>query len=296
MTAIDPTSVTTAQLHAILLSAVAPRPIALASTIDAQGQVNLSPFSFFNAFSAHPPILIFSPARRVRDNTEKHTLVNALQVPEVVINVVEYAMVEQMSLSSTEYAAGVNEFIKAGFTQAPSIKVKPPSVKESPVAFECKVLEIKPLGDEGGAGNLIICEVVMVHIQERLLMAENKIDPTRLDLVARMGGNWYARANERSRFEIPKPGTSVGMGFDQLPESVKSSRVLTGNELGRLAHIEQLPSQEAIRQAAKQETISEILNHTTYSFQHKQEALHRLAQAHLAKEEVFEAWCALLQL
>ena len=259
MTSIDPKSVSTAHFHSVLLSAVAPRPIAFASTIDEDGNVNLSPFSFFNAFSANPPILVFSPARRVRDNTTKHTLDNVLKVPEVVINIVDYPIVEQMSLASTEYGDGVNEFVKAGFTEVASDKIRPPRVKESPVSFECKVLEVKSMGDHGGAGNLIICEVVMAHVQDHLLTDDNKIDPTRLELVARMGGNWYTKANSDSMFEIPKPLTTMGIGFDQLPENVKNSAVLTGNNLGRLANVEHVPTKDEILNMAKEPEVSAIL-------------------------------------
>lgn len=235
-----PQDLSTGVLHNYLLSAVAPRPIAFASTIDAEGNPNLSPFSFFNVFSANPPILIFSPARRVRDNTTKHTLENALETKEVVINIVNYAMVQQMSLSSTEYAKGINEFKKAGLTEVASDVVKPPRVAEAPVQFECKIKEVVSLGDNGGAGNLIICEVVKLHINEAILDSEGKIDPVKIDTVARMGGNWYNRAKE-GIFEVPKPLSTLGIGVDLLPESLRNSRVLTGNDLGMLANIEQLP-------------------------------------------------------
>lgn len=240
MISINPQDISTGKLHGYLLGAIAPRPIAFASTIDAQGNVNLSPFSFFNVFSANPPILIFSPARRVRDNTTKHTLENALETKEVVINIVNYAMVQQMSLSSTEYAKGINEFKKAGLTEVASDVVKPPRVAEAPVQFECKIKEVVSLGDNGGAGNLIICEVVKLHINEAILDSEGKIDPVKIDTVARMGGNWYNRAKE-GIFEVPKPLSTLGIGVDLLPESLRNSRVLTGNDLGMLANIEQLP-------------------------------------------------------
>ena len=240
MISINPQDISTGKLHGYLLGAIAPRPIAFASTIDAQGNVNLSPFSFFNVFSANPPILIFSPARRVRDNTTKHTLENALETKEVVINIVNYAMVQQMSLSSTEYAKGINEFKKAGLTEVASDVVKPPRVAEAPVQFECKIKEVVSLGDNGGAGNLIICEVVKLHINEAILDSEGKIDPVKIDTVARMGGNWYNRAKE-GIFEVPKPLSTLGIGVDLLPESLRNSRVLNGNDLGMLANIEQLP-------------------------------------------------------
>jgi len=240
MLSISPKDISTAQLHGYLLGAVSPRPICFASTIDVHGNVNLSPYSFFNVFSAKPPIMVFSPARRVRDNTVKHTLENVLETKEVVINVVSYAMVQQMSLSSTEYPKGVNEFIKAGFTEIPSELVKPPRVAEAPVQFECKVKDVIALGEEGGAGNLIIAEVVKLHINETILDAEGKIDPFKIDTVARMGGNWYSRAKE-GIFEVPKPLQTMGIGVDALPEAIRNSNILTGNDLGMLANVEALP-------------------------------------------------------
>lgn len=240
MLQIDPKQITTPQLHGYLLGAIAPRPICFASTVDADGQVNLSPYSFFNVFSANPPVMIFSPARRVRDNTTKHTLQNVHDTGEVVINVVSYDMVQQMSLSSTEYPKGVNEFVKAGFTQAESVKVAPPRVAESPVQFECKVKEVVALGNQGGAGNLVICEVVWIHINEAVLDEHGKIDPHKLDPVSRLGGNWYSRAN-MGLFEVEKPLRTLGIGVDALPDAIKGSKVLTGNHLGMLANIEALP-------------------------------------------------------
>jgi flavin reductase (DIM6/NTAB) family NADH-FMN oxidoreductase RutF len=212
--------------------------------------VNLSPFSFFNLFSTKPPILIFSPARRVRDNTTKHTLENALAVPEVVINIVNYAIVEQASLASTEYDKNVNEFVKAGLTPMPSELVKPPRVAESPVSFECKVQQVIPMGTEGGAGNLILCEVLLMHINEAVLDEKGAISPFKIDLVARMGGDWYARANGEALFEIPKPLTTKGIGIDQLPTAIRQSAVLTGNNLARLANIEKLPTLESLATVA----------------------------------------------
>ncbi|MCE2731840.1 MAG: flavin reductase family protein [Flammeovirgaceae bacterium] len=238
---IDPKEVTTGVLHSYLLGAIAPRPIAFASTIDKEGKVNLSPFSFFNVFGANPPILIFSPARRGRDNTVKHSYENVLEVPEVTINIVDYAMVQQMSLASTEYPKGVNEFVKAGLTEIASEKVKPPRVADAPASFECKVLQVIPTGIEGGAGNLIICEVVLVHIANRVLDGNGKIDPFKLDAVARMGGDWYCRANGDALFTVPKPLEKIGIGIDQLPDEIRLSKVLTGNELAMLANIEGLP-------------------------------------------------------
>lgn len=239
---IDPNTIPQAVLHNYLLSAVAPRPICFASTIDRQGNVNLSPFSFFNVFSSNPPVMVFSPARRGRDNTTKHTYENILEVKETVINIVNYPIVEQMSLSSTEYEKGVNEFVKAGFTEIPSEKIKPPRVAEAPVAFECEVDKIIELGAEGGAGNLIIARVVLMHIKENYFDELGNLDTIKLDLVARMGGNWYCRANKNALFEIPKPILTKGIGVDQLPQSIRSSTVLTGNNLGRLGNVEELPS------------------------------------------------------
>ena len=240
MKTIDPKAVSTRQLHGYMLGAVTPRPIAFASTVDVEGNVNLSPFSFFNVFSANPPIMIFSPARRGRDNTTKHTYENVLQVKEVVINIVNHAIVQQMSLSSTEYGKGVNEFDKAGLTPLASQTIKPPRVAESPVQFECKVNKVISLGTEGGAGNLVICEVLKMHINEAILDISGNIDPVKLDAVSRMGGNWYGRAKQ-GMFEIPKPLSTLGIGFDQLPEAVCTSKFLTGNDLAILANVEVLP-------------------------------------------------------
>jgi flavin reductase (DIM6/NTAB) family NADH-FMN oxidoreductase RutF len=237
-----PSELSTSQLHAYLLGAIAPRPICFASTIDADGNPNLSPFSFFNVFGSKPPILIFSPARRVRDNTIKHTLENAIATKEVVINVVNYAIVQQMSLSSCEYPKGSDEFIKAGLTPIPSQLVKPFRVKESPAQFECKVLEVKETGTEGGAGNLIICEVVMLHLNNDVLNEQQQIDPHKIDLVARMGGDYYCRASGDAIFKVAKPNLNLGMGIDALPDMVKQSHVLSGNHLGQLGNVAQMPS------------------------------------------------------
>jgi flavin reductase (DIM6/NTAB) family NADH-FMN oxidoreductase RutF len=251
MISIDPKDVSSAKLQGYLQSAVGPRPIAFASTIDKNGVPNLSPFSFFNIFSANPPILIFSPARRVRDNTIKHTLINAEATREVVINVVNFDIVQQTSLSSSEYPDGVNEFIKAGFTAIPSIMVKPYRVAQSPVQFECKVNEIISLGTQGGAGNLVICEIVKMHISESVLDENGNIDPVKIDLVSRMGGNWYSRANQ-GLFEVAKPITTLGIGVDQIPNFIKESAVFDGNDLGKLANIETLPTTEEINIFVKQ--------------------------------------------
>ena len=229
-------------LQTLLQTAIAPRPIALASTIDKNGNINLSPFSFFNIFSSNPPVVIFSPARRVRDNTTKHTLENLLEVPEVVIGNVNFDMVQQVSLSSTEYDDGVNEFVKTGLTMKPADLVKPPLIVESPVNMECKVLEIKALGKEGGAGNLIICEVLKVHVREEYLDENEKLDQKKLNLVSRLGGNWYGKTSAETLFEVPKPLVKKGIGYDQLPDEIKKSSFFTGNDLGMLANVEELPS------------------------------------------------------
>ena len=245
MLSFETKNLTAAQLQNYLSGAVAPRPIAFASTVDVDGKPNLSPFSFFNVFSSNPPILVFSPARRVRDNSVKHTLLNCQDTKEVVINVVNFEMVQQMSLSSTEYGLGINEFEKAGFTAVDSVSVKPFRVQESPVQFECKVNEIIALGSEGGAGNLIICEVVQIHISETILDEKGTIDPHKIDLIARVGGNWYSRAKE-GLFEVEKPLSTLGIGVDAIPHFVKQSGVFDGNDLGKLGNVERLPNLEEI--------------------------------------------------
>jgi len=239
---IDPAQIPVPKLHGYLLGSVAPRPICFASTVDAQGNINLAPYSFFNVFSANPPIMVFSPARRVRDNTTKHTLENVQETGEVVINIVNYGMVEQMSLASTEYPKGVNEFVKAGFTAVASDTVAPPRVKEAPVQFECKVNDIIALGQDGGAGNLVICEVTRLHIDEAILDEHGAIDASRIDTVARMGGNWYSRARN-GMFEVEKPLRTLGVGVDALPLAIRQSRILSGNDLGKLANVETLPAE-----------------------------------------------------
>ena len=238
----DPKELPIPKVHQYLLGAVGPRPIAFASTIDENGVPNLAPFSFFNVFSTNPPILIFSPSRRVRDNTTKHTLENVLEVPEVVIGTVNFPIVQQISLASTEYETGVNEFIKSGLTMKDADLVQPKLIEECPVNFECKVLEVKSLGDQGGAGNLVICEVQKIHIREEYLNEAGNLDQKKLDMVARLGSNWYSRSNENSLFEVPKPLVTKGIGFDLLPDSIKYSKVFTGNDLGMLANTEILPA------------------------------------------------------
>lgn len=283
MTSFEPKDLATVKLHSYLLSAVAPRPIAFASTVDANGNPNLSPFSFFNVFSANPPIMIFSPARRVRDNTTKHTLENAELTKEVVINVVNYDIVQQMSLSSTEYAEGINEFDKSGLTMLKSDLVKPFRVAESPVQFECKVNEIVKLGAEGGAGNLIICEVVKLHINDAVLDAKGSINQEKLDLVARAGGSYYSRA-KAGFFEIPKPLSTLGIGVDALPEAVKNSKVLTGNDLGMLGNVEALPGKNEIEAFVKKLNLNELTI----------EEKHKKAQDYLSYGDVESAWNILL--
>ncbi len=284
MFSVTPDELKTAQVHAYLLGAVAPRPIAFASTVDAKGNPNLSPFSFFNVFSAKPPIMIFSPARRVRDNSEKHTLKNVRTVKEVVINVVNYEIVQQMSLSSTEYPEGVNEFTKSGLTPVASDLIKPFRVAESPVQFECLVNDVVSLGKEGGAGNLVICEVVKIHIQEKYLDENRQIDHRKIDLVARMGANWYCRASE-GMFEIPKPLSTLGIGVDQIPENIRKSKILTGNDLGMLGNVDILPTQIEILEFVSN-LKAEILSNT--------ESKHRLAKEYLSRNDVQNAWKILL--
>ena len=288
MASFDPQDLKTSVLHGYLLSAVSPRPIALASTIDEKGNSNLSPFSFFNVFSANPPILIFSPARRVRDNTTKHTLHNVESTKEVVINVVNYDLVHQASLSSTEYPEGTNEFEKAGLSMLPSDKVKPFRVAESPIQFECKVNDIVALGTEGGAGNLVICEVVKLHISEEVLNDNQTINQETLDLVARAGGSYYSRA-KNGFFEIPKPLASMGIGVDNMPDHVKNSMILTGNNIGMLANVEVLPNANDVNTFI--DDISERYpDIKTASHREK----HKLAQNYLSYGDVESAWKLLL--
>ena len=284
MLSIDPSQLSASQLQDYLQSAVAPRPIAFASTIDKNGNPNLSPFSFFNMFSTKPPILIFSPSRRVRDNTTKHTLKNVKETKEVVINMVNFDMVHQMSLASTEYPEGVNEFVKAGFTMLPSENIKPFRVVESPIQLECKVNDIIELGKEGGSGNLIICEIVKIHINQNFLNENGSINQTKLDLVARAGGSLYSRAN-KGFFEIPKPLSNLGIGVDAIPSEIRNSTVLTGNNLGMLGNISELPTSVDVDKFAKEHQqfigINTLKSHT-------------FAKEFLEKGEVLNAWKVLL--
>ena len=288
MLTIDPKEVSTAKLQGYLQSAVGPRPIAFASTVDKNGKSNLSPFSFFNIFSANPPILVFSPSRRVRDNSIKHTLINCEETKQVVINVVNFEIVQQMSLSSTEYPDGVNEFAKSGLTAIPSEIVKPYRVAESPVQFECKVNQIIALGTEGGAGNMIICEVVKIHINEAVLDENGVIDPVKIDLVSRLGGNWYSRAN-KGLFEVEKPLTTLGIGVDAIPDFVKESSIFDGNDLGKLGNVESLPTEEEITIFVKQNF--EVKGVLSADDEIKK---YQLAKDYLDKNQVLTAWKVLL--
>ncbi|WP_345205567.1 flavin reductase family protein [Chryseobacterium ginsengisoli] len=273
MKTVIPSEITPVQLQLVMQTAVSPRPIALASTVDKNGEINLSPFSFFNMFSTVPPILIFSPSRRVRDNTTKHTLENVLETSEVVIGTVNFPIVQQISLASTEYGDGVNEFIKSGLTMKDADLVKPKLIEECPVNFECKVLEVKPLGDQGGAGNLVICEVQKIHIREEYLDEQGNLDQAKLDMVARLGGNWYSRNNENNLFEVPKPLVTKGIGFDLLPNEIKLSKIFTGNDLGMLANVEVLPAGEY----------------------YADENIHQNAQKLLLESKIEEAWKILIK-
>ena len=270
---------------------VAPRPICLASTIDKEGHVNLSPFSFFNLFSSNPPIVVFSPARRVRDNTTKHTLENIIEVPEVVINIVGYDMVQQTSLSSCEYPNDVNEFVKAGFTEEPASLVRPPMVKESQAKLECKVIEVKPLGTEGGAGNLVICEVLRLHIDDLLLDEEKKLDQRKISLVARLGGDWYCRVDASNLFKVEKPNTKLGIGVDALPPAVRNSKILSGNDLGQLANIHSYP---VIDPAFDDAHLKQIIQYYSISPVEMEKELQLYAKKLLEKGDVTAAWQVLL--
>ncbi|TMI98168.1 MAG: flavin reductase family protein [Bacteroidetes bacterium] len=274
-----------------LLHVVAPRPVCFASTIDKTGNINLSPFSFFNLFSSNPPIVIFSPSRRVRDNTTKHTLENVMEVPEVVVNIVTYEMVHQVSLASCEYPKEMNEFEKAGFTTEPATLVKPPMVKESKVKMECKVLEVKPLGTEGGAGNLVICEVLRMHIDDSLLDEHKKIDQRKIHHIARLGGDWYSKVDESNLFMVPKPNTELGIGVDALPESIRNSDILTGNDLGHLANVREVP---IIEPSFDDTHLKNIIQYYSLNPDDMEKELHAYAKKLLAEGKVREAWQVLL--
>lgn len=279
MLTINPKEVSVAVLHGYLQGSIAPRPIAFASTIDKDGNVNLSPFSFFNVFGTNPPTLIFSPNRRVRDGSQKHTLENVLEHDEVVINMVDFAMVEQMSLASCEYEKGINEFIKGGFTEEPSIMVKPPRVKESKAAFECKVKQVIQMSEEGGSPNLVICEVVLAHFSEDILDKNGKIDQTKTDWVARLGGDWYVRASGDALFEVAKPSIHKGIGVEAIPDFIKNDSSYSGNDLGRLGNIENLPSKDEIDDF--------ILHNPNANFK-------EMGKEYLTNGKIKEAWMALL--
>lgn len=295
MLRINPKDIKTAQMHAYMLASIAPRPIAFASTMDKHGIPNLAPFSFFNAFGSNPPTVIFSPARRVRDNTTKHTLENIYDTKEVVINTVSYSMVHQVSLASCEYPRGTDEFKKAGFTPIPSEMVKPFRVKESLVQMECKVVEVKETGTEGGAANLIICEILLMHINESILNDEKRIDPDKIDLVARMGGDLYCRASGSALFEVAKPNTNLGIGVDHIPGQIRMSNILTGNNLGQLGNASHLPSEEEINTMKHSEFLSAILN-SSKSDSEKVDLVHMHAKKLLDEGNVSDAWKTLLSL
>ncbi len=293
MKSINPKEIEIPKLHRYLLGSVGPRPIAFASTIDSKGNINLAPFSFFNVFSANPPIMIFSPARSGRTNESKDTYNNVKEVPEVVINVVTHEMVHQMSLASSPYDSDVSEFEKAGFTSLASDMITPPRVKESPVQFECKVNEVIELGDQGGAGNLIICEVLRIHVKESLLDQNEMIDQHKIDLVSRMGGNWYCRADKNSMFEIQKPITTCGIGFDALPTDIRNSSILSGNDLGQLAGIEQLPNETDVNEYKLLE-LSELFLSLEEDAVQLEIEIHKRAKDLLTRNLLEEAWLTLL--
>ena len=289
MLTINVSELSPAQLQKYMQYAIAPRPICFASTVDAQGNVNLSPFSFFNMFSTNPPVCVFSPARRVRDNTTKHTLENILEVPECVINIVNYDMVQQMSLSSTEYGRGINEFEKSGFTMQASQLVKPPRVLEAPVQMECLVTQVIPLGDQAGAGNLILAEVKLIHIKEEVLDETGKIDQQKMDLVARLGGDWYCRVTPDNLFKVAKPLTTLGIGVDALPENVRYSMELTGNDLGMLGNVEALPAAAEIDDMRMDGAVKEVLDATIGDSGTRTRELHALAKELLRQGRIADA-------
>ena len=288
---IDLKDINTHERQYYLQHVIAPRPICFASTINKAGHVNLSPFSFFNLFSTNPPVVIFSPSRRVRNNTTKHTLENILEVPEVVVNIVTYDMVQQVSLASCEFPDVVNEFKKAGFAEEPATIVKPPMVKESKVKMECKVIEVKTLGNEGGAGNLVICEVMRMHINDELLDENKKIDQRKIHHVARLGGDWYCKVDETNLFIVPKPNTEIGIGVDSLPESIRNSKILTGNDLGMLANVSELPT---IDPSFDDIHLKNIIQYYNVNPDEMEKELHSYAKKLLEEHKVREAWQILL--
>lgn len=293
MVTLDPKELPVPTVHRHLLGAVGPRPIAFASTVDAEGNDNLAPFSFFNVFSANPPVMIFSPARSGRTNTTKDTYNNVKVVPEVVINVVNYDIVQQMSLASSPFDPNVSEFVKTGLTPLESETIRPKRVAESPVQFECKVIEVKELGDQGGAGNLVICEVLRIHIREDLLDENGLIDQKKIDLVSRMGGNWYCRADQNSMFEVAKPITTIGIGYDSIPDDVKASEILSANDLGNLAGIVELPNETEVNEFKLLE-LSDLFVSLEDDAVQLEKALHTKAKALLQENRLEEAWMTLL--
>ena len=291
---INPFNIPKPQLHKFLLGSIAPRPIAFASTIDGNGNPNLTPFSFFNAFGINPTTLIFSPSRRGRDNTTKHTFDNIKEVPEVVINVVNCNMVHQASLASTEYPRGINEFVKAGFTPLPSETIKPFRVKESPVQFECKVREVIETGSEGGAANLVICEVMMIHAHEDILDENGLPDPNKINLVGRHGGDFYVKAFGKSLFEVEKPLVRLGIGIDRLPDKIKFSNILTGNDLGQLGNIEAIPSEVEIKNIQEHPVVKTILDELVSDQLKLQQELQLLAKKWIDDGRVIDAFALLM--
>lgn len=288
---LDLTTLTTVQKQNYLQHAIAPRPVCFASTINNQGQVNLSPFSFFNMFSTQPPIVVFSPSRRVRDNSTKHTLENVLEVPEVVINIVDYAMVQQMSLASCEFPKDVDEFVKAGFTAEPATTVAPPMVKESKVKMECVVREVKALGSEGGAGNLVICEVKVMHIDDAILNEQGFIDQRKLHHIARLGGDWYCRVDESNLFQVEKPNVKLGIGIDALPTPIRNSNILTGNNLGQLANVHDMP---VVDPAFHDDRLKNIIQYYAVNPDEMEKELQLYAKELLDSGNVTAAWQILL--
>jgi len=294
MLSIKVSELTPLQIHNYLNYSVAPRPICLASTVDKDGNMNLSPFSYFNVFSVNPPVCVFSPSRRVRDNTTKHTLENLREVPECVINIVNYDIVQQVSLSSVEYGKGINEFTKSGLTAIPSQTVKPPRVAESFVQFECIVKDIISLGDTPGAGNLVLAEIKIIHINEDILDVDGKIDQEKIDLVARLGGDWYCRVTADNLFKVAKPNTKIGIGVDAIPHHIRNSKVLTGNNLGQLGNVEAIPTEAAIQDYCQLPHIKELFDAAIGDSQTRELQLHLLAKSLLDDDKVMEAWMILL--
>jgi len=291
---IKTSDLTPVEIQGYLNAAIAPRPICFASTVDKEGKINLSPFSYFNLFSVNPPVCAFSPSRRVRDNTIKHSLENLKEVPECVINIVSYDMVQQVSLASVEYPKGVNEFIKAGFTMLPSELVKPPRVAESPVQLECVVKDIMALGDAAGAGNLVIAEIKLIHISEAILDSHGQIDQLKIGQAARLGGDWYCRVTPDNLFKVAKPVKNIGIGVDAIPFAIRNSKILTGNNLGQLGNVEALPSDDEIDAYAQQPEIKDLLDATIGDSQTRETQVHLKAKELLDEGKVEEAWKVLL--